>query len=145
MKEDRYILLVEDNDLDAERISRALKNETRAPEIKRAIDAEQALDALRDNQALGHHARHPLVLLDLNLPRISGLEFLSQVRSETAIAHTPVIVLTTSNLQSDIDQAYENQVMGYVIKPLELSAMKDVVLAIDRFWDICQPPLRQCQ
>lgn len=142
---ERCILLVEDNDLDAERIRRALRGEETVPSIQRVTHGGEALDALRANKALGRQARHVLVLLDLNLPRMGGLEFLQHLRDDPSLLDTPVVVLTTSALQSDIQEAYRHNVLGYIVKPLESTTLRRTVLAISEFWDVCEPPVRSCQ
>ena len=145
MKEgnERCILLVEDNDLDAERIRRALKNEKAVLRVQRVTHGGEALDALHDNKALGRQAREVLVLLDLNLPRVSGLEFLQRLRADSELSDIPVVILTTSALKSDIQEAYRHNVLGYIVKPLDSATLRRAVLAISEFWSVCEPPSRR--
>jgi CheY-like chemotaxis protein len=89
---------------------------------------------LRREEGYTEVSRPDLVLLDLNLPRKSGLEVLDEMRSDESLAHIPVIMLTSSAAQSDVEAAYARGANAFVVKPLELDAFMDLIGAIRGFW-----------
>ena len=132
------ILLVEDNDLDAEKLQRILNRIGDQRAITRARDGIEALDILRDP------ARMPtppfVIILDLNMPRMNGQEFLEEVRADAKLKGLPIVVLTTSDRRADIEQAYANQVSGYLTKPLDLEDTATMLQSICEFWGRCEFP-----
>ncbi len=134
------ILLVEDNDLDVERIRRCFARLNSRNTMIHARDGIEALEALR---GAGAHARLPrpdLILLDLNLPRMGGLEFLGALRADAELANTKVCVLTTSDFHRDIAEAHRHHVCGYVVKPESANQMIETVAALKGYWEICKFP-----
>ena len=81
-----------------------------------------------------------MVLLDLNMPRMNGLEFLEELRSDSLISTTPVFVLTTSGRQKDIVAAHRHHVAGYLVKPPTMLEMLETLQVASRFWDLCCLP-----
>lgn len=132
------IVLVEDNDLDAEKLQRILDRLGDKRAIIRARDGIEALQLLRDPQ------RKPappfVIILDLNMPRMNGQEFLEELRADAALRGLPVVVLTTSDRRADIEQAYSNQVSGYLTKPLDLEDTAAMLQSICEFWGRCEFP-----
>ena len=132
------ILLVEDNDLDAEKLQRILNRLGDRREITRARDGIEALEVLRDD------SRRPkppfVIILDLNMPRMNGQEFLAELRADPELKGLPVVVLTTSDRRADIEQAYANQVSGYLTKPLDLEDTAAMLQSICEFWGRCEFP-----
>lgn len=132
------ILLVEDNDLDAEKLQRILDRLGDKRKITRARDGIEALEILRDA------ARRPkppfVIILDLNMPRMNGQEFLAELRADEELKGLPVVVLTTSDRRADIEQAYANQVSGYLTKPLDLEDTATMLQSICEFWGRCEFP-----
>lgn len=132
------ILLVEDNDLDAEKLQRILDRLGDERALTRARDGIEALEILRDAE------RRPdppfVIILDLNMPRMNGQEFLEELRADVALKGLPVVVLTTSDRRADIEQAYSNQVSGYLTKPLELEDTATMLQSICDFWGRCEFP-----
>lgn len=132
------ILLVEDNDLDAEKLQRILDRLGDKRSISRARDGIEALELLRDAK---RKPKPPFVIiLDLNMPRMNGQEFLAALRADPALKGLPVVVLTTSDRRADIEQAYANQVSGYLTKPLELEDTAAMLQSICEFWGRCEFP-----
>jgi CheY-like chemotaxis protein len=111
-----HILLVEDDPVDAESIMRTFKRHQINTPFTHVVDGIEALHALR-----GEHGYDPLpkpyiILLDINMPRMNGLEFLSALRRDPTLRHSVVFVLTTSNREEDITAAYNQQIAGYLLK-----------------------------
>jgi CheY-like chemotaxis protein len=111
-----HILLVEDDPVDAESIMRTFKRHPINTPFTHVVDGIEALHALR-----GEHGYDPLpkpyiILLDINMPRMNGLEFLSALRRDPTLRHSVVFVLTTSNREEDITAAYNQQIAGYLLK-----------------------------
>lgn len=128
------ILLVDDSDADVVLTTSALHRSRVANDVYRVADGEQAMAFLRNE---GDHADAPrpdLVLLDLNMPRMDGRETLAAIKADPDLRRLPVIVLTTSSAESDVMVAYENQVAGYVTKPVSFEGLVDVVRSIEGFW-----------
>ena len=107
------LLLVDDDDIDAKGVDRALKRLNIQNPIVRANDGLHGLTLLRELHAAG---RPYIILLDLNMPRMGGLEMLAELRKDSALTSSVVFVLTTSKAQVDINAAYELHIAGYVVK-----------------------------
>jgi CheY-like chemotaxis protein len=109
------ILLVEDDQVDVMNVRRAFEKNRIANPLFVAGDGIEALEMLRSARV---PATRRIILLDLNMPRMTGIEFLRELRKESAFMHTPVVVLTTSNDDRDKIDAYNLNVAGYLIKPV---------------------------
>ncbi len=137
------ILLVEDSPLDAELALRALKQGGLANHLLWVKDGEEALDYLFRR---GEYAERPegcprLVLLDLKMPRVDGIEVLRQIKADPGMHRVPVVVMTSSKEESDVSQTYDLGVNSYIVKPLDFSAVVDVVRQAGYYWlAINQPP-----
>jgi CheY-like chemotaxis protein len=128
------VLLVEDSAAEARLAREALREATFPVHLHVASDGEQAMEFLR-RQGPYHAAPRPqLVLLDLNLPRKDGREVLRDMKADDDLRRIPVVVLTTSQAQSDIARAYELHANCYIQKPLELDGFIEIVKSIHRFW-----------
>jgi chemotaxis family two-component system response regulator Rcp1 len=128
------ILLVEDNPADARLTREALRESKISNRLHAVGDGEQALRFLRRE---GEHADAPrpdLVLLDLNLPRMSGREVLEQVKEDPDLRRIPVVVLTTSEAEEDIVRSYDLHANAYVRKPVDFDQFTEVVRLIEDFW-----------
>ena len=136
------ILLVEDNDLDAEKVTRAFRTLGVERPPTRARDGLEALEVLYAD--LGTAPRSPghVVLLDLNMPRMNGFEFLEALRADTRLAGTPVFVLTTSGRKVDVAAARRHGIAGYFVKPQSMADMIETLRVADGFWDLCLLPRR---
>tara|TARA_R110001592_G_scaffold263501_1_gene528809 strand:+ start:377 stop:787 length:411 start_codon:yes stop_codon:yes gene_type:complete len=109
------VLLIEDDDVEAERVCRALSKAEVPFPVRRASDGLEALDILRGTTP-PPMAEPFIILLDLKLPRMSGLEFLKELRGNPKLKHIVVFVLTTSSNEADRREAYEFQIAGYLLK-----------------------------
>jgi CheY-like chemotaxis protein len=128
------VLLVEDSAAEA-RLAREALRETAVPvELHVASDGVEALDFLRRQGEFQNAPRPSLVLLDLNLPRKDGREVLSDMKGDADLRRIPVVILTTSQAQADIERAYELHANCYIQKPLELDGFIDIVKSISRYW-----------
>jgi len=128
------VLLVEDNPGDADLTRDTLESGALALEIAVVVDGEEALDYLLRR---GRHAaaeRPDLVLLDLNLPRLHGVEVLAQIKQHDLLRAIPVVVFTSSDAEQDILESYQRGANGYVTKAGDLDAWVSKVQAIERFW-----------
>ncbi|MEJ7626873.1 MAG: response regulator [Ferruginibacter sp.] len=128
------ILLVEDNEGDAELVLEALENE----EVKSAIpvidNGEDAISYLKQEGKYENEILPSLILLDLNLPKSDGKEVLSFIKNNTDLKKIPVIILTTSALQSDVDFAYDNHANCYIVKSGDLNEFNLSIQTLEKFW-----------
>jgi CheY-like chemotaxis protein len=131
------ILLVEDDDVDVMNVRRAFKKNNIANPLFLASDGIDALDQLR-NGAVPSDRR--IILLDLNMPKMNGIEFLRELRRDPALAPTPVIVLTTSNDDRDRIEAYNLNVAGYILKPVTFTNFCEVMAALNKYWALVELP-----
>jgi two-component system, chemotaxis family, response regulator Rcp1 len=128
------ILLVEDSPSDTQLTIEALK-EGRVPSLLRHVeDGVQAMAYLRREGEFACAARPDLVLLDLNLPRKDGREVLAEIKSDPSLKNIPVIVLTTSNAERDVTQAYDLHANCYLTKPVDFLQFIEIVRSIEHFW-----------
>lgn len=131
-REPRSILLVEDDIAHAEITRRNLTEfDDAIRELVHVMDGQAAIDYLNDAAA----DRLPdIVLLDLRLPRVDGLEVLSHIRGSAALRHIPVVVLTTSKATADVREAYQQGASGYLVKPVEYEQFVALTRAFGVFW-----------
>ena len=134
---DKIILLVEDNPDDEALTIRALKKNNILNEVIVARDGAEALDYLfcRDKYADRDPNQLPqLILLDLKLPKIGGLEVLKQIRENTRTKYLPVVILTTSKEEQDINKGYELGVNSYVCKPVNFNEFAQAIKQLGLYW-----------
>jgi CheY-like chemotaxis protein len=131
------ILLVEDDEIDVMNVRRAFQKNHIANPLFVAGDGVQALEQLRGGAIPGGRR---IVLLDLNMPRMNGIEFLKALRADPALAATPVVVLTTSNDERDKIDAYDLNVAGYLLKPVTFSNFCEVMAALNKYWTLVEMP-----
>ncbi|MGV0026265.1 response regulator [Phormidesmis priestleyi] len=133
------ILLVDDDEVDVMNVQRAFKKHNITNPLFLANNGFEALDMLRgDPPAVPIQRR--LVLLDLNMPKMGGIEFLRELRADDRLKSTPVIVLTTSNEDDDKVEAYNLNVAGYILKPVTLSRFLESMAALNKYWMLCEMP-----
>jgi CheY-like chemotaxis protein len=135
--ENLEILLVEDNPDDAELAVTALQREKLANEIAVARDGEEALDFLfcRGSHAHRNFQNPPrLVLLDLKLPKVDGLEVLKQLKGDERTKAIPVVILTSSRQEQDLVSGYKLGVNAYIQKPVDFAQFRDIVKRLGLFW-----------
>lgn len=130
------ILLVEDDEVDVMNIQMAFKKANLLNKVTITSDGQEAVEALRS----GEIKKPLLILLDINMPRMSGLEFLRWLRQDETWNLTPVVVLTTSNADRDKVEAYKAGVAGYIVKPIEIGDFVETVAKIGNYWSICEFP-----
>lgn len=131
------ILLVEDDDVDVMNVRRALHKARITCNLYVAENGVQALEMLR--RALVPAARR-IMLLDINMPRMNGIELLREIRQDPALRPLTVIVLTTSNDARDRVEAYRLNVAGYLIKPVRFASFVDIMARLDDYWAIMELP-----
>ena len=138
----RRILLVEDDTHDVELTLTALRQNRLINDVDVARDGAQALDYLyrRNGHATRNGTNPALILLDLKLPKVDGLEVLRQVKSDAALKMIPVIILTSSREEQDVVRGYELGVNAYVVKPVDFSAFIDAVKLLGGFWAVVNEP-----
>jgi CheY-like chemotaxis protein len=135
------ILLVEDDEVDVMNVQRALKKNNATANLYRAANGIEALAMLRtNNQIATANNSRLLILLDLNMPKMGGLEFLQELRADAALCKLPVVVLTTSMLDSDLATAYQYNVAGYIIKPITFSNFVETIDVLNRYWSMSEMP-----
>lgn len=132
----RPILLVEDDDVDVMTIKRALKEIQVPNPVVRRENGEQALAYLADPAS----ERPCIILLDLNMPIMNGIEFLQQAKQDQTIRAIPVIVLTTSEEQQDKVNSFSLGVAGYMAKPVEYRRFVEMMRSIDLYWTVSEMP-----
>ncbi len=142
------ILLVEDSPDDALLIQRAFRKANLANPVQLVRDGEEAVAYLSGAEPYQDRTRFPIpvfMLLDLKLPRRSGLEVLAWVRQESAVKRLPVVVLTSSRESVDVNRAYDLGVNSYLTKPVGFEALLEMVKNVNLYWLVLNenPELRQ--
>jgi CheY-like chemotaxis protein len=130
----RPILLVEDNPMDVDLTLQAFKEHSVANPILTCRDGEEALRYMEEHHSPTDSQVPILVLLDLRLPKVDGLEVLKQARSHPVWKQVPIVVLTTSRENKDIEAAYRIGVNSYIVKPVDFLAFAEVVKTIKIYW-----------
>ena len=138
----RRILLVEDDAHDVELTLTALRQNRLINDVDVVRDGAQALYYLyrRNGHATRNGTNPALILLDLKLPKVDGLEVLRQVKSDAALKMIPVIILTSSREEQDVVRGYELGVNAYVVKPVDFSEFIDAVKLLGGFWAVVNEP-----
>jgi CheY-like chemotaxis protein len=131
------ILLVEDDQVDVMNVRRAFDKNRITNPLYVARDGIEALSMLRSAKV--PPARR-IILLDLNMPRMNGIEFLRELRNDPALSLTPVVVLTTSNDERDKIDAFNLNVAGYLVKPVTFINFVEVMAALNKYWTLVEFP-----
>ena len=131
------ILLVEDDEVDVMNVRRAFRKNNITNPLWVAGNGLEALDLLRSGEI---PADRRLVLLDLNMPRMNGIEFLRELRADPELAATPVVVLTTSDDERDRVEAYNLNVAGYILKPVTFVNFVEAMATLNRYWTLVEMP-----
>lgn len=140
MSEPIGILLVEDNAEDVELTLRAFRRRKISNPVRVARDGEEALDYIHGRGAFAGAGVPGLILLDLRLPKVDGLEVLRALKQHPLYRNVPVVVLTTSGQDRDIRAAYELGAASYIVKPVEFEKFLEVVGRIDMYWMLTNVP-----
>jgi CheY-like chemotaxis protein len=130
MKPDHPLLLVEDDRVDAMTVVRALKQVGASNPLHHVTDGEFALEFLRNPE----NPRPGLILLDLNMPRMNGIEFLSVAKHDPALRAIPVVVLTTSQEEKDRLASFDLSAAGYMMKPVDYEQFVEVMRVVRDYW-----------
>lgn len=131
------ILLVEDDEVDVMNVRRAFQKNKIANLLFVAPNGVEGLEMLRGGD-IPRDRR--IVLLDLNMPRMNGIEFLRELRQDPDLKPTPVVVLSTSNDERDRIEAYNLNVAGYLLKPVTFSNFCEVMAALNKYWALVELP-----
>ena len=135
------ILLVEDDEVDVMNVQRAFKKNNITNPLYFATNGLEALVMLRsDGKPPLIPRERRLVLLDLNMPKMNGIEFLRELRADPELKAVPVIVLTTSNEDRDKVEAYNLNVAGYILKPVIFSNFVEAVETLNKYWTLSEMP-----
>ncbi|WP_231749739.1 response regulator [Polaribacter sp. BAL334] len=129
-----HILLVEDNEGDIILTIDAFEESKIDSKISVARNGQEALDFLYKKGSFSNVEKPDLILLDINMPIFNGHEVLIKIKEDPILKKIPVIMLTTSSNQQDIDKAYENHANSYITKPVEIQDFLDAILKIKEFW-----------
>jgi len=132
------ILLAEDSDADAELISRALRKGSIVNHIARVRDGVEALEfVFREGSFSERRGGHPrLILLDLKMPRLGGIDVLRRLKADERAKMIPVVVLTSSAEEQDVIESYELGVNSYLVKPVDFAAFTQVVAQVGLYWAV---------
>ncbi|MBJ6724183.1 response regulator [Geomesophilobacter sediminis] len=128
------ILLVEDNEADVNIIRKTFEESKIANNVNVVNHGEDALDFMRRRGRYAGAPRPDLVLLDIGLPGISGLDVLGEVKGDPDLRRIPIIMLTTSKTEEDLFDSYDLHANSYITKPFHLNALFEVVREIEQFW-----------
>ncbi len=134
------ILIVDDDDVDRKGLRRALKQMRLANPIAEAHDGLEALALLRGGDGRGPLQPPFIILLDLNMPRMNGIEFLDEIRADPALQTAVVFVLTTSMDEKDRLAAHRRNVAGYIIKSDARNSFREALSLIDHYWRVVELP-----
>jgi len=141
------ILLVEDNQDDMDLALHVLRREKLANDIYVARDGEEALDFLFCREAFSHRSfEHPpkLVLLDLKLPKVDGMEVLKQVKSDPRTRTIPIVIMTSSKEERDLVASYHLGANSYIQKPVDFEEFRATVKSVGLYWLVINQPRIRC-
>ena len=136
MKNNRPILLVEDDKIDAMTVKRAMKDLKITNLLTHVYNGLEALDYLKNLST----EKPCIILLDLNMPKMNGIEFLKIIKKDESFKKIPVVVLTTSNAEKDKTESFNLSVAGYMLKPVDYKQFVDVIKDINLYWTISEIP-----
>lgn len=128
------ILLVDDDEIDRMSVSRTLRKLNILNKVHEAANGEEAIDIVKTLP------KGAIVLLDLNMPRMGGLEFLEKTRSLMQDKNLIIVVLTSSSNANDIEKSYKYNIAGYLTKPLDSADLMTKMAAFGKYWQLCELP-----
>jgi len=134
------ILLVEDDEVDIMNVQRAFKKNKITNPLFIARNGLEALTLLRGDNSQRMVPLPKIVLLDINMPKMGGIEFLNEIRKHPELRSISVFVMTTSNEESDKIAAYDLNVAGYILKPLSFEGFSSAVAILNHYWHLCEMP-----
>jgi CheY-like chemotaxis protein len=136
MRSSRPILLVDDDNTEVMTVKRALKELDVPNELVHHFDGENALNYLRNNAQKGPC----VILLDLNMPKMKGTDFLAAIKADAELRHIPVIIFTVSNDENDKAKCFELCAAGYVVKPANYDEFINAMKMLDTYWTLSELP-----
>lgn len=136
MRDSKPILLVEDDRVDTMMVERAFKDIKIANPLVRTTTGEQALEYLRNES----NKKPCVILLDLNMPRMNGMEFLEVIKADETLKKIPVAALTTSREEHDIADCFKLGVAGYIVKPVDYKKFVEAIKIIEVYWTLSRLP-----
>lgn len=139
MKNTKPVLLVEDDNVSAMAVIRVF-NDLKIPKIVIHLEnGEEALKYLNDDAL----EKPDLILLDLNMPRMDGVEFLRLIKSDAVLRNIPVVMFTTSDDKRDIHECFDHNVAGYIVKPIDPELFREMIMIVVAYWSYNEMPVRQ--
>jgi len=136
MRNSKPILLVEDDELDKMTVERALTDLRVKTQLVPTRDGKEALEYLRSR----NNKKPCFILLDWNMPRMNGEEFLTIVKADDRLKKIPVVIHSTSGTRDDIDKGFELGAAGYMVKSQDYEKSMNAIRAIDQYWTLCEQP-----
>ncbi|MDP3929105.1 MAG: response regulator [Bacteroidota bacterium] len=136
------ILLVEDDEVDVMNVKRAFKKNNVTNPLFVCNNGLEALQFLRGDRDPSITEMPKIILLDLNMPKMGGIEFLREIRKDEKLKNISVFIMTTSNEDKDKVDAYDLNVAGYILKPLSMERFIEAVSTLNNYWKLCEFPER---
>ena len=136
MRNSKPILLVEDDNVDVMTVKRALKDLKINNPLVSTSNGEEALEYLKNNDT----KKPCIILLDLNMPKMNGIEFLKIAKADDTLKKIPVVVLTTSSQQQDIIDSFKLSVAGYIVKSVDYTEFTKAISTINLYWTLSKLP-----
>jgi CheY-like chemotaxis protein len=136
MRTSKPIMLVEDDNVDAMTVKRALKELRVTNALVHKTNGEEALSYLQT----GDNNKPCVILLDLNMPKMNGIEFLKLTKADASLRQVPVVVLTTSKDERDKVESFQLSVAGYIVKPTDYKKFVDAMKTVDLYWSLSELP-----
>ena len=140
MRAHEIILLVDDDPVDREAVVRAFRANRVTNPISEVGDGVEALQFLRREGPFGEANRPSLILMDLNMPRLSGLECLYELKDDPDLCHIPVVILTASREEVDVVNSYRGGAASYIMKPVVFQALLESIRTFDLYWTLSELP-----
>lgn len=134
------IFLVEDDEVDIMNVKRAFKKNNITNPLYVAGNGIEALNMLKGENGIDKIPKPRIILLDLNMPKMGGIEFLKEMRQIDDLKNISVFVMTTSNEDNDKVEAYSLNVAGYILKPLSMESFVSAVSTLKNYWMLCEYP-----
>jgi len=136
MRNSRPVLLVEDDRVDAMTVKRAMKDLNVANPLVHTLNGEEALEHLVND----YNEKPCVILLDLNMPKMNGIEFLKVIKADEKLKMTPVVVLTTSRDSRDKFETFELNIAGYIVKPADYKKFVEAIRTVSLYWTTSELP-----
>ncbi len=136
MKTSKPILLVEDDEVDKMTIERVFTDLKVNIQLVPTHDGEEALDYLRSR----NHKKPCFILLDWNMPKMNGAEFLTIIKADDRLKKIPVVIHSTSSTREDINKSFELGAAGYMVKSQDYQKSMNTIRTIDQYWTLCEQP-----